>query len=458
MKKYLSSIVLALAVVTAGAQSFVAEGIAYEINEGRCEVTYISGTGYKGIIEIPSDITYEGHSYTVTGIGDYAFSGSGELSGVVLPNTITYLGRNAFQNCQSLTEIILPDNVTAIGEQAFYNCSSLIKFSGPGVIEIGTSAFSNCRLLADFEGKSLTIIGDNGFKNCSSLKGFFLANIKKLGTGVFSGCKSLENVSLPLSLTKIPEYTFSDCIVLKSVEKTGKITEIGDYAFNTCKSLTSFEFGPETERIGRGAFGFCTELSIDSINGANAIIDDYAFTDCISLRELKLVGVEEIREEAFANVAGLRRLILDQNTHYIRERAFRNCNAITFVECYADQPPFLANNAFEEEIYQNARLQVPYEKALLYRQTPPWSYFTDVTEQIPVAVTEIMAENRRPDIIWDGEMLIFRGEAGVIGMFSLDGKKIYEERKGEGEFRCMVPESGIYLIKYNKRIQKIYVK
>jgi hypothetical protein len=77
---------------------------------------------YMGSIQIPSSITYNGITYSVTSIGEYAFGLCSALSSVNLPNSITSINDQAFFECEALTSINLHDYITSIGEQAFYGC------------------------------------------------------------------------------------------------------------------------------------------------------------------------------------------------------------------------------------------------------------------------------------------------------------------------------------------------
>ena len=54
---------------------------------------------YYGDIEIPSSVDYNGDSYAVNKIGDYAFYNSSGLTSVVIPNSIETIGNSAFSGC-----------------------------------------------------------------------------------------------------------------------------------------------------------------------------------------------------------------------------------------------------------------------------------------------------------------------------------------------------------------------
>ena len=76
-----------LAPVQASAETFEVDGIYYSvISDGAVEVvTPTNGTKYSGDVTIPIAVNYEGDSYLVVGIGDYAFQGAQSLNSVKLP-------------------------------------------------------------------------------------------------------------------------------------------------------------------------------------------------------------------------------------------------------------------------------------------------------------------------------------------------------------------------------------
>lgn len=80
---------------------------------------------------IPSQVEYNGRSYTVVRIGYGAFAWCDKLTSVQLPATLREIRYGAFSMCTSLKEIVIPDGVRVCGG-AFYGCSSLKKldFSG----------------------------------------------------------------------------------------------------------------------------------------------------------------------------------------------------------------------------------------------------------------------------------------------------------------------------------------
>ncbi len=108
---------------------FSSNGIYYNITENytACVVSlgYENGGCYSGNVGIPKTVNYKNtnYSYTVTGIGGWAFYNCTGLTNVTMPNTITEIGDWAFVNCSALTTMTIPASVTYVGAVAFEGCN-----------------------------------------------------------------------------------------------------------------------------------------------------------------------------------------------------------------------------------------------------------------------------------------------------------------------------------------------
>ena len=73
--KHLFTILLALVATTASAQGFEVDGIYYNILSEDDKTVEVTGSpyGYSGDVVIPAEVTYDGSTYSVTTIGDWAF-------------------------------------------------------------------------------------------------------------------------------------------------------------------------------------------------------------------------------------------------------------------------------------------------------------------------------------------------------------------------------------------------
>lgn len=451
----------ALCILMVRGAEFQVDGIWYATSDdnGGCEVTYKPAGVYTGNVVIPSSVTFSGKDYKVSGISAYAFAGSSDLTSVSIPASIETIGRNAFQSCRSLSSLSLPSAVWELKEETFYECVNLVSLSAPNVERIGEYAFANCHSLTDLKlSQNVAFVDDGGFRECKSLTSFIFGKNAELGEGVFSGCTSLSKVYFPSSLSEIPPYTFSECSHLTAVHGTGGVKKIGEFAFYSCGSLKTFEFNSETEAIGRNAFALCSQLNIHLITGSGLSIGDYAFTGCGAIKKLELEGTVEIGIEAFANAALLTSISFDPSMKYIRERAFRNCNIISYVGCMAEIPPFMANNSFEDAIYKTATLHVPFSMSLLYKQTPPWSYFVSVTESTDTGVDTVSDIDTGFETYVEGSTLTIEGPEGEAAVFSHTGLNVFRGRKDAGKIEINLPERGVYIVKVNGNTKKIITK
>lgn len=132
----------------------------YNLSGNEAEVTYSNRysssheSAYKNeTYTIPSDVEYNNLLFTVTAIGDYAFSypnyGYGTTaSSITLPNTIKRLGRYAFSRSDNLKTVVLPNSLGTIDENAFYYCKNLTTMVIPSSVSLmNESIFSRCDLL-----------------------------------------------------------------------------------------------------------------------------------------------------------------------------------------------------------------------------------------------------------------------------------------------------------------------
>jgi len=130
MKKQLLLIVMLL---STAASAFAVEeveidGLWYEVVAKAKEAKVIqhkNNVKYNGDIVIPETVVYEGVTYSVTSIGDYAFWDCSDLTSVTIPNSVTSIGDRAFYDCSGLTSVAIGGGVKSIRSGAFANCEEL---------------------------------------------------------------------------------------------------------------------------------------------------------------------------------------------------------------------------------------------------------------------------------------------------------------------------------------------
>lgn len=153
-------------------EAMVGDGLDYERNAlepPKYEEDY--GTNYWRDLVIPSEISYNQETYSVTSIAWRAFARTTYIHNITLPETLSSINSEAFYMCTELESVTIPDGVTSIGSGAFMLCRSLKYAHLPSCLtEIKEKTFSDCYTLEEINiPGSCATIGVDAFTACRSL-------------------------------------------------------------------------------------------------------------------------------------------------------------------------------------------------------------------------------------------------------------------------------------------------
>ena len=408
MKK-LTTLLLAL-VACAGtmfASDTQVDGIWYKFNNGNltAEVTYQGAdytsysNRYSGEVVIPSSVTYNAQTYTVTSIGTSAFDACTGLTSVTIPNSVTSIGSWAFYDCSSLTSVIIGNSVTSIGGSAFSGCSGLTSVTIPNsVTSIGSSAFYNVPNIVysgSATGSPWGAKSVNGYVDgylvysddtkttlitcSSSAQGEIVIpnSVTSIGSSAFNGCTGLTSVTIPNSVTSIGTSAFERCTGLTSVTIPNSVTSIGGSAFYNCRGLTSVTIPNSVTSIGSEAFSGCNNITSVVWNAKNGSgynfgsqVESFTFGD----------EVEVIPASICSGMNNLTSLTIPNSVTSIESFAFYGCSSLTSLTM-GNSVASIGDYAFR---YCSALSSVEAPAVFFDIQESQWSYYTKILSQVTV--------------------------------------------------------------------------
>ena len=254
-RKSLLLLLLAILSSTAvHAYNAMIDGICYNFSGSNAIVTYETATyetwyeiyisDYYGDVVIPSSVTYNGRTYRVSSIGDYAFNYCKDLTSVSIPSSVKSISGNPFTNCSSLTSINVDSRNTVYDSRN--NCNAIIETATNTLI-------SGCQNTTIPE--NVRSIGGSAFSGCSGLTSVTIPEgVTSIGNGAFYGCSGLTSVTIPEGVTSIGNYAFEGCSGLTSITIPEGVTSIGNSAFYGCNSLETVYLPKSVTYIGDLAF------------------------------------------------------------------------------------------------------------------------------------------------------------------------------------------------------------
>lgn len=379
------------------AEVFQVDNIYYEtIDDATVEVVpkgyYNGNSDYCiGDIVIPESITAGNKQYTVSGIGQSAFSNCHDMTSIELPATITSIGKNAFTYCESIKTILIPDGVASIESNTFSFCKELktIKL-GKNISSIQAGAFDNCgvdtlvmynslppslasissttfisqiivfvpkgsgpsyretklwndNIIIEEDEDLITINVDEPGTLLS--KASDITNPATIGKLKLSGelvkndwemlrqrFTSLYYVDLSeLSNVEIPQDQFKGKYFLIDIILPTNLESFGNNAFSGCTRIQEITFENNVS-IGSSAFKGCTSLKYIPSEKIVGILGTSAFEGCDALEQFSASNeLTEISSKAFSGCKKLSNLELSESIVTIGSNAFNGCVSLYHV-------------------------------------------------------------------------------------------------------------------------------
>ena len=259
----------------------------------------------------------------VVTIGDNAFKGASNITGVVVPDSVKTIEYNAFTDCTNLKDVNL-GKIESLSFAVFKNCTALTSIKIPNTLKQG--AVSKI------------------FTNCSNLTNITLEDGLTVIPSFLCAGTAITEITVPDSVKTIDYSAFEDCTNLKDVN-LGKIESLSFDVFKNCTALTSIKI-PNTLKQGAVSkiFTNCSNLTNITLEDGLTVIPSYLCADT-AITEITIPdSVKTIEYSAFEDCTNLKKITILDNVDSIgffginkpTDSVFKNHDEDLTIYCYRD--------------------------------------------------------------------------------------------------------------------------
>lgn len=306
---------------------FPSNGLNYLIDEEGNSVTLSQQdkNAVSGTIIIPSEVLYNGSSYSVESIASGAFKGCNNLISVTISSGISIIGDEAFHSCSRLNNVTIPSSVRIIGDDSFVGCRRLemmtIQNNLPPTVVSRRSILdegalctlyvpSGCKIVyskTKWCSNFLAIEEEGNADEASAItlpeeqqspgnQEMFIPE-EESNTFLIDGLRYIKNEdSLTVSVSDQEPDMISGDIIIPPVIKYRRVeypvNTISSSAFKGCTDLKSVTISSGVRIIRADAFSGCSSLSSITIPATVRIIGFNAFFGCKELQRMYIQGID----------------------------------------------------------------------------------------------------------------------------------------------------------------------
>ncbi|GAA4106165.1 leucine-rich repeat domain-containing protein [Aquimarina addita] len=410
------------------AQDFTVNDIEYTITfTNTVELSNYKGTSTT--VTIPTTVTYDSVTFSVTSIGNEAFLDKNLIS-VTIPDSITTIGDYAFSNNNKLTNVISESLDPATLADTIFGDHSSINLSIPSNTEetyqtAGWTGFDTILLF------NLTFIVDDIQYTITSLTDQTTVEVSDY-TGISTTVAIPTTVTynnISFTVTTIGHAAFAQK-GLTSVTIPDTVTTIRDYAFAE-NDLISIAFPNGVKYIGFDAF-WNNDLTSVTIPDSITTIIGGAFAD----NQLTSVTIPD-------------------SVTSIGDYAFFG-NNLTSVTSESLNPTTLANNVFDNRSVID--LSIP-EGTILTYETAGWTGFNSVTEANTLSTYEnTILENL--SFTNYANSIVITTTNGIrlenVSLYNISGQRVLASRQSEISINYLA--SGVYIAQLTTNVGTVIKK
>ena len=197
----------------------------------------------------------------------------------------------------------------------------------------------------ELEGIPIVGIGENALYNDTKINSLSLpSSIERIKSGAFWKASNLKNVTFAdkgKGLKTIGMYAFADCSSLESIDlSNSSITEIPENAFSNCISLKTVKLPPTVTKIADDAFADCKKL--EEIQGlSNCKISEIgkdAFAGCYNLKtfDISSATITSLPDTICSNMYALTSIHLPKTLTSIGTSALEGCKKLEEINGLSD--------------------------------------------------------------------------------------------------------------------------
>lgn len=237
----------------------------------------------------------------------------------VIPDGVKIIGNSAFEGLRDLTGLTIPESVVQIESYAFRNCDNLITIED-GICYVGNWAIGTSE---DFCGETLSLragtagIADNAFYGSNTITRLTIPqSVKHIGKYAFGGCAELTFVTIESGAKTMGQDVFYGCDKLQTFDYLGTLT---DWCRSTGFSALTQERGGNVKLLFNG----------EELAGELAIPN----------------GVEELHDYVFYGFDKITSVVVPDSVSKIGYAAFGGCGKMTSITL-----PFVGEKAQRETL------------------------------------------------------------------------------------------------------------